>query len=351
MKIITILQKLKQIRYMRKTLKQYSDSLVRGNYLLLDNFRSLSLNMDEAKSQAKRYFCNTEPYQKDVVLARWLNKMRFFRNPNKKTTAEYEAVYTANNFDKVREVKLFSFSENKVLVICTDAWECDKQLAWYDKYSCAYNMPKVEKKERYKNAFEISMINVTEIPSEASALEAILRSCMNYNQTPSGLKRISAKELTSFSYHDQEIQLLLQRLYDKIEPSCLELELPLCMQHGDLSKENLMYGDADGKTGYWWIDWEHIEDRVFFYDFFFYILNSAMYHDDDTLNCYLNGEADVVLKEAFSYFGLNYIPEKKTDYLLIFAIIFLKERVCEKGNVGALKKYVNLILGRCRQDK
>ena len=59
--------------------------------------------------------------------------------------------------------------------------------------------------------------------------------------------------------------------------------------------------------------------------------------------CYISEESDDLLKELFDHFGLDLDLERKKDYLLIFAIVFLKERVCDYGRLSSLKKYINLI--------
>ena len=82
---------------------------------------------------------------------------------------------------------------------------------------------------------------------------------------------------------------------------------------------------------------------LFFYDYFFYIINSAFYGDLGAYSTYINGENDDALQRWFEYFGLSFDPESRFDYFLIFAVVFLKERVCDKGNLNALKKYFELI--------
>jgi hypothetical protein len=157
------------------------------------------------------------------------------------------------------------------------------------------------------------------------------------------LKKKSVRELISFSYGDGEMDRLLAELASQISESALNTELPLCVQHGDLSKDNLMYGESDGKVDFWWIDWEHAGERVFFYDYFFYIINSAMFFDTKAYMCYASGDADKALGSFFARFGVEFAPEKKRDYFLIFAIVFLKERVCDRGFIEAMRKYCDFI--------
>lgn len=332
---------MKKICYLNSVIKCYDDSLVQGKYYLFDNFRSMSVESE--KEQASIYFGRTESSKNMSSITKKLNQIGYFKNRNKKTTAEYEAFYSANNFDKVREVKLFSFRRRKILTICTSPSEAEKQILEQSNFSCAYNMPMVEKKERYSNSFEISMVDIKPIPGDADALKTILDCTVRYNISPENLEKSSVKKLVDFSYDNQELNLLLGSISQRISSSVLNCEIPLCMQHGDLSKDNLIYGESDGTTGFWWIDWEHADNRMFLYDFFFYIINSAVYYDTKAFECYMRGELDEALRKYFEHFHLEFIPSDRKDWLLIFMIDFLKERVCEFGRVEALKMYCNFI--------
>lgn len=335
-KIKAMVDIINQISYLRSILKRYGGSLENGRYQLFNNFRAMSLI--DFKDKAAVYFGREKSTPKKMAIARALNKIGYYQNKGK-TTAEYQAVYSANNFDKVREIKLFSFKKRKILTLCTSPTEAEKQILQYNTLSHAYNMPKVEKKDRYPDSFEISMIDVKSIPSDFDALKTILDCTVKFNPSTVDLNKKPVKELIHFSYENQEMNAMLKSIADKIDPAVLECELPLCIQHGDLSKDNLIYGEADGRTDFWWIDWEHVEERVFFYDFFFYIINSAIYFDTKAFECYINGDLDDALKSAFEYFGLSFSPENKKDWLLAYMVVFLKERICDLGCTEALIMY------------
>ena len=56
---------------------------------------------------------------------------------------------------------------------------------------------------------------------------------------------------------------------------------------------------CEGKRDFWWIDWEHAGERIFFYDYFFYILHSALYFGREPFEAYLGGEGDEELSALF----------------------------------------------------
>ena len=343
MKIKSVLNIFREIRYMKSVLKAYSDRLSAGKYVLFDGFRAMALNDSQTLTHAHSYFDKPGINPRMASVARKLNKMGYYTNKNKRSTAEYEAFYTANNYDKCREVKLFSFRNQKILTICTSASEAEKQISQYKLYSKAYSMPTVKKNESYPNAFEISMISLKDFPGNVLALNSISQSTVRFYPATNNLARMPARELIKHVYNNSEIDLLLGELCSKIDPSVLDLEIPLCVQHGDLSKDNLLYGECDGKIDFWWIDWEHAKERPFFYDYFFYIINSALYYDVGAYEYYMNGGADQDMEMFFKHFGLSFDKEKRKDYFLIFAVYFLKERVCDFGRVAALKKYCEFI--------
>lgn len=343
MKIKNILHILREVKYLRSVLKRYSGRLVKGEYVLLANFRTLSLQNSETFNFANLYLKKPNESSRLAEIAQRFNKKKSFVNRNKKTTAEYDVIYTSNNYDKTREVKLFSSGKKKLLVICTSQEEKAKQLSQYERFNSSYNMPKVKDNDYYPNAFEISMVSLKTFPEETRALENICQSTATSNPSTTMLEKLSVQELIGFYYEEAEINELLERLSSKINNDILTLELPCCVQHGDLSKENLLYGEADGKTDFWWIDWEHAKERVFFYDYFFYIINSARYYNTAAYDLYMSGGTDEMLKDFFHHFGVKFEPEKRNDYLLIFMIDFLKERVCNFGRVSDLREYCDFL--------
>lgn len=343
MRIQTVLKIMREIKYMRAVFRRFGDSLARGKYYQHKCFRAISLCAPATRDKARLYFDNKSSTKRTADVAMALNKIGFYKNKNRRSTEDYEAFYVANNYDNVREAKLFSFKREKILTVCTSPDEMNKQLSQYEVFGSAYNMPKVVKNDRYENSFEISMINLKSFNNEVLALGNIAKSVCTYNPSVDGLNFESAKTALEVSYQNEEIHDYMQKIADKISPAVMSMQIPYCMQHGDLSKENLLYGECEGKTDFWWIDWEHAADRPFFYDFFFYIVHSAFYGKREAYNSYINGETDNILEELFSHFGLKYEKEYRFDYLMLYFTYFLNERVCFVSGLPTVKKYYELI--------
>ncbi len=314
-----------------------------GTYVLLPCMRALVLDSSEALSEAEVYFGNKAGQVKFKPFISFVNRIKYFRN--KKGDGKYSAIYVANNNDKNREIKLFSFETKKILTVCTSVEERNKQIEQYKKFSCSYTMPKVESSNVAMSAFEISMVELMPRPKEIFALSTIIKCAISFSEVQDCKDTVPLKDAIKFDDSDLKTRSLLSQLLARIHQSVLDLTVPVCIQHGDLSEDNLIYGSSEGKVDYWWIDWEHAKERVFFYDFFFYMLNAAFCsHDVEPLHLYLQGECDSLLKEYFAYFHLPFEREKRKDYFFVGAILFLKERVCELGNLQTLKSYCDFLM-------
>ncbi|MBQ8908455.1 MAG: hypothetical protein IJY71_07730 [Clostridia bacterium] len=312
-----------------------------GAYTLFPSMRAIAWREESNLACAKQYFANRTKSGENSFVA-FANKHTLFRN--KEGNGSYEAIYAANNYDKKREVKLFSFSEKKILTVCVSQEENEAQIREYEHLHHAYGMPTTAPFALIPCAHQISMISLLTRPDDAQALASVADSCKAFNGDIEKLSSLTKEEVLSFDYSDKEMNKALATLKKQIRLAMLPNRFPLCLQHGDLSRDNLLYGTSDGKQGFFWIDWEHKTDRVFFYDFFFYILNSAFCSKVMApLEAYISGAYDGILTDFFRHFGLEYDPKCKKDYFFLFSIAFLKERVCDLGHTNAAKKYVEFL--------
>ncbi len=344
MKIKTVLKILREISYMKSVLRRFGDSLARGKYHQHDSFRAFSLDEPYTGEMAKLYFDRNDKKGRMASVANTLNKIGFFKNKNKRSAEDYEAFYTSNNFDKIRETKLFSFKRRKILTVCTTFEEMSRQINLYNELSRSYNMPNVIKCDRYENSIEVSMVNLLRTENEIAALTCIVNSTVANNPAVSNLKFISPEPMLNIRYEDEEMNGILRKIKNRISPSVIDIQIPHCTQHGDLAKDNLLYGECDGKIDFWWIDWEHKGERPFFYDYFFYIVHSAFYYGKwEAFECYINGDLDATMERFFAHFGLNYEKQCRFDYIMLYLIYFLNERVCPITGISTLKKYYETV--------
>lgn len=346
------LESLKQIKrvfseicYFKRLLNRYAEFLLPGRYSLYPTLRAIVADNPASKEKAKPYFDKKTSVSKSAKLILKANQLGFFRNKKGGDLEKFEAIYSANNYDAVREIKLFSFERKEILTVCTCAEACQRQLQEYAALHEFFGMPRVSGYDALDNAYKICMVTLVPRISDVCALENISQCISAYGAAhPAKKADVSVSQLMEFSYACSEFNDLLNKLAQKCDLDGIPAEVPLCFQHGDLSRDNLIYGDSDGKTDFWWIDFEHAGARVFFYDYFFYILNTALYYSDTSaLDAYFTGVCDEHLKAFFSQFGWQYDPALRKDYFMIFAIAFLKERVCDLGNLAALRMYCDFI--------
>lgn len=95
-------------------------------------------------------------------------------------------------------------------------------------------------------------------------------------------------------------------------------EYRINLSHGDVNPPNLIY--SGGK--YYYIDFETVGQRYFFYDILYYMAKSFADFGSDLLQDYLKGEYD----ESFAYFftlnGCHYRSEDRFVYLFVFEMLF-----------------------------
>ncbi len=333
---------IKELWFIKKTMKRHGHLLRRGRYFVYPSMRAVVFCDDTVKRTADSYFGKVKRGGKAAAVVNLLNKSGFFSNRTK-STEEYEAVYIANNYDAVRETKLFAFESGKVLVFCVSEEERQGVLALHDRLRDTYPVPSVRAMPM-PCAYETSLIRLTTRPDERKAVQSIATATAAH-VSDNNLKTERLANLVTFDCDNEEEAAVVRELKSCLSAEMLEMSIPLCAQHGDLSADNLIYGKADGTEDFFWIDWEHLGDRVFFYDALFYILNTAVYSPNSpVLREFLDGEYDDMLTMFFEAFGLSYKAEHKREWFLSFALIFLKERVIGLGRTAALRMYRDFLL-------
>lgn len=335
---------LKQIHYVYRTFLRVSPYMMKGTYCLQDNLRTVVRVSD--KDKYLPYF-RKEPKSKSVrCLIAVINAMNLFSNKTVRPEYmnSYAALYIANNNGKRREVKLLDVVNKKVKVFFVDSKAKADYQRLNDLLGDVYQMPKVyDNDPTEEDSLTVSLVTKKPNPSEAAVIEDI---CEAHGRLLQSIKRHPSVELSvvqlprmNFQICDEAV-MLIQTLESTLSDEWLWCDLPLCIQHGDLSADNIFYGEADDYQGYWWIDWEHIRERVFFYDVFFYILNTAVVDRNYVpTEEFLSGYYDEYLQKLFENAGMIYKGSERNCYFVLFAIEFVKERLWRDGIHAAIEKY------------
>lgn len=110
-----------------------------------------------------------------------------------------------------------------------------------------------------------------------------------------------------------------------------------CVVHGDLWRSNIIY------TGEKWfyIDFENVGTRVFYYDILLYIYIDWILGDESLMERFFNGELDNLFSSLYSGINMNYDPSKKRVMFITFLYFFYLEFWQGKNNVD--NKLVELL--------
>lgn len=338
MKIVSLFRFLFHLSYVKRQFKRCKNHLAPGRYILLPCMRAFSMDEREVLDFAEKYFSEKNHSRIKLAIVSVLNRVGAFTN--KKREGKYQALYIANNYDKVREIKLFSFCEKKILTICTSSASFEKQMDQFKRLSATYNMPSAMLSPDCENSYEIDMIEFLPRPNALSALRDIVNAHKRTSATGEA-GSASFSRILDAAKNNIEYLSIVRAVAEKLSPSSVDTVFPFRIQHGDLSQDNLFYGSCKGEEGYWWIDWEHENLRLFFYDFYFYIVNSAYCtHDPEPLHVYLRGECDDMLTEWFALNSVQYCDNRRAEYLWVFFLSFLNERI---HTIDAAQKYFSFL--------
>ena len=112
-------------------------------------------------------------------------------------------------------------------------------------------------------------------------------------------------------------QLGLSDLGDRALSFMRSADYRFNLSHGDLFPLNLIC--SEGK--YYYIDFEIVGQRVFFFDWFKYITGSYAKYGAGLLHAYLNGEYDEAFRELFRLNGVAYHAGDREVYLFVYEML------------------------------
>lgn len=126
------------------------------------------------------------------------------------------------------------------------------------------------------------------------------------------------KNIQKFNF--KKLNCIAKQIIEKIENT---YNIPCVFLHRDIHFGNTLF---DGMQLYY-IDFEHADNEVFFYDIFNCIfVEFILNHDSLLLSLYLKKDKDMFayLYEIFDIMGMNFNEKKYLDYLYIFLLSRLR---------------------------
>ena len=216
------------------------------------------------------------------------------------------------------EYKIFDFKNKKVLTIYNDAKKC--HLVYNNREIWSKDFTTVDfKLHQDQNAIEEQMIS--RIPCDSTILFAQL--LKDYN------KYLSNTEHCPTESYVQDDLIYFCRAIGRESDFKLLREYILgddnisCVTHGDLWYSNVMMTE----NGLFYLDFENIGPRVFYYDLFFFIVGDYLFRGNDVLlDAFRNGMYDRDFDSLFHSVGAKYYPEKKITYIeTVFFLLYLEK--------------------------
>ena len=333
MKIVTLFRLFKKYRFYNGIFKNCKNELKNGKYFMYPDMRTICL-----KSDVPFYdeFFKKNSDAGGVSLNRLFNVCGG-RVGKRHKDKHYSALYIANNNDPKREVKLFDRDNGLVKIVCVDRTSFQNALALRGKLGNSFDLvPLVESFEESNTIIE-KMVFASKRPEESVALRTIADSVSR--QPVRNKVRVSEIIEKTGKWYSQypELETVVERV--GVLKDC---EIATCVQHGDLSSDNLIFGRVDKNEGFYWIDWEHVGERPFFYDYYFYILNSAIQHGNtQPYEAYLRDPS--MTAALFDSFECAYDDELQEAWFLLFFLVFFSERLLPVGSAAAFRKYYDFI--------
>lgn len=136
-------------------------------------------------------------------------------------------------------------------------------------------------------------------------------------------ERVGHALVGKFSFSEREEDI--QSLHDAVT-LIRDFQFVTVVQHGDLTFNNILYEQKQNKLFY--IDFEHSQAILFYYDMFFLMQNDYIYNRNSILlEEYLKGTFDELFAQLFQCVGLVFDYVLKKEYFVLFLIEMYQLRI------------------------
>ena len=239
-----------------------------------------------------------------------------------------------------KEYKFFDFKQKRLLTLYTDG----------NRFSSI-----LKNRIQWSKFFAVPTFDYDEEKREIS--ESLLDSdVFNYDKTVDRLvDELSLSHFSIFSnyrvnnsFENYAVESFLSEigrsnyledLLGFISSDCFRTTL----SHGDLWRSNLLWSNEV----LYYLDYEMIGNRVFFYDLFTFIFSEAYFLNNiEALKKYVLGKYDLIFEKLFRHAGVKYCGENRNTYLYVFLYLYYQERwsrVEHKEVLDKLSSILNII--------
>lgn len=254
-----------------------------------------------------------------------------------------------------KSFKIFDFENKKILFRFIDKEEYDNKIINYEYFKNIYPTPNIISKFEdelviIEEFIEFKISNLWTEDDYNRVLDDFMDKTINYflNIDKDAYSLQSIKDLVT-KLPDNDI--LINYIWGNIDDKIKEMEFPFLKLQGDLLKNNVLI-DNDGIK---YIDFEHSGELIFYFDLINFIWMEFRHRKDTRfIENFIKGKYDNYMKTIFNLFDLDYMIEKKLDYINIFILVMYKQkdwRLIENEENQNFKLYKSFISYINKLDK
>lgn len=310
-----------------------------GKYIFNDTINILLKNDSFTKTRMNELLQINYYYNSIYRLIAWIFKRIFYRkgitvsNDHKRLKGFTGTVYLPVGSTKgYSDIRIFDFTNNKVLTILTNKNDYFKLIGNYDHFKEHFPIPSI----LWTNEEELLIMeelviyqpinNWVEDDFSYVMRETFKRyhEYFNFCKTKGMYTFQTPFELFNSLPEDAQVDLIKKEINSEL----LELKAPFIKLHGDLWTSNILLIKVGEEKQLKYIDWEWSSDFLFFYDVFMMMWNEVVIRNNYLyIEKYVKGEYDDYFSGIFSIFNLDFQPQYRLDYLNIFFINLYKEKM------------------------
>lgn len=284
---------------------------------------------------------NKEGFKNKIKHALAPNKVRLIEKPSKQLFLG--SIYLlSNDITDEKDVKIFDINNNKILTVYVGLYALKKKIKAYVYFNKYFDIPKIID-YNYNKKISVEELILSKPKNSWSKLDyeivigKIFTNYKLYYESFSSIKHCTSmifSDIISKLKTDKVLGELVYEIENEISSSIILNEVPRIHQHGDLWLYNTILS-ANNRV--YFIDWEHSEELIFFFDLFFWMKNEALDNSDFSyLMKYLNGSYDHHFKEIYVALKYKFDENLKKDYFYIFMIELIYKKIY--GKPESLKK-------------
>ena len=221
------------------------------------------------------------------------------------------------------DLKIFDHVNSEVLSFLDDSNRFLRLEASYEKFIPFFNIPVLgvcsDRQliiERYiENQTTVSYKRrILSLDSYIKPLESYMLQFEEYINQSLEAGRVECISFNDRWNIDPKHEEILSTLDKDFSLDLETLTWPYLFTHGDLHYQNILVE----LNAYYFIDWEHSDNHLAFYDPLHYILiHSLLFNDDRLVDAYFNGAFDGQLASLFAEAGIAYKTSKRLMYLAL----------------------------------